>query len=241
MPVVNSWPQIPQSCKILFMMQIWNRIKYSLIDWQIQKEVKKRYYQDFIFSRLDRALLTAYIFKNPYTISKNYLKDRNQKQIHTYGETPLMTYEKIAKEANLKSIDTFLDLGSGRGRGAFFLNCFFNCAVIGIERIPQFVKLSRYLAHKYHQEKISFICADMLKRELPKATIIYLYGSALLDHDIISLVKKLKHYPRETKIISVSYPLTDYDENAFSIEKYFPVRFPWGETQAYIQTVNYHE
>ena len=223
------------------MKAFYNMVKYTLIDRQLQKEVKRRYYHDHTFSHLDRALLTAYIFKNPYAISKNYLKKRNEKEIHIYGETPLMTYEKMAKEVNLEPTDTFLELGSGRGRGALFLHHFFKCQVIGIERIPQFVKLSRHLAHKYHQGRVSFICGDMIKVDLPEATIIYLYGTALTDEEITSLIQKLKKYPKGTKIISVSYPLTDYDEKAFHIEKSFSASFPWGETESYIQTVSHHE
>lgn len=219
------------------MKAFYNMIKYTLIDRKLQKEVKKRYYHDHTFSQLDRALLTAYIFKNPYTISKNYLKKRNEKEIHTYGETPLMTYEKIAEEVGLEPTDTFLELGSGRGRGALFLHYFFKCQVIGIERIPQFVKLSRHLAHKYHQGRVSFICIDMLKADFPPATVIYLYGTALADSEITPLVQKLKNYPKGTKIISISYPLTDYEEKAFHIEKSFTAAFPWGETEGYIQTV----
>ena len=37
--------------------------------------------------------------------------------------------------------------------------------------------------------------------------------------------------------MTISYPLTDYDEKAFQIEKTFLVSFPWGETEAYIQTI----
>lgn len=226
-----------ESCKMSVMREIYHMLRYALVDRRLQKEVKKRYYHDPVFSRLDRALLSAYVFKNPYTISKNYLKKRDAKDIHTYGETPLITYEKIAKEAALKPTDVFLELGSGRGRGALFLHHFFKCHFIGIERIPQFVKLARHLAHKYHQDDVSLICGDMFQLELPKATVLYLYGTALTDQEIVSLVDKLKQYPTGTKIISISYPLTDYDENVFHTEKSFPVSFTWGETDAYIQTV----
>lgn len=222
------------------MKQLFHVFKYSWIDRKLQKEVKKSYYVDPEFEKIDKDLLTAYIFKNPYTISKNYLKKHQEEQIHTYGETPLKTYEKIAKESGLKPSDTFLELGSGRGRGALFLHHFYRCNVIGIERIPQFVKLSRHLAQKHHLEKASFICADMHEANLPKAQVIYLYGSCLKDQEISSLVKRLKTFPKETKIITISYPLTDYDENAFHIEKSFSVSFPWGETDAYLQTLKDH-
>ncbi|MEM8728135.1 MAG: rRNA adenine N-6-methyltransferase family protein [Chlamydiota bacterium] len=222
------------------MIRIWNGVKYTLGERRLQKEVKKRYYHDDLFSQLDRTLLTAYIFKNPYKISKNYLENRQAKEVHQYGETPLMTYEKIAREAQLEPTDTLLELGSGRGRGAFFLHHFFKCRVVGIERIPQFVKLSRHLSDKYCRGRVSIICGDMLKEDLPEATAVYLYGTALSDDEITLLVRKLKRYPQATKIISISYPLTDYDEQAFRIEKTFSVSFLWGETEAYIQKVGHH-
>ncbi|MCB1107714.1 MAG: methyltransferase domain-containing protein [Chlamydiia bacterium] len=219
------------------MRQLINVVKYAWIDRQLQKEVKGRYYTDRAFEKIDKDLLTAYIFKNPYTISKNYSKKHREREIHTYGETPLMVYEKIAKEVDLKPSDTFLELGSGRGRGAFFLHHFYKCQVIGIERIPQFVKLSKHLAQKHHLEKTSFICANMLDANIPPATVIYLYGTCLEDQDIHLLVDRFKTFPKKTKILTISYPLTDYDEKAFHIEKSFTVSFPWGETEAYLQTL----
>jgi len=219
------------------MRRLLDAIKYAWIDRKLQNQVKEKYYPDLEFAKIDKALLTAYIFKNPYTISKNYLKKHHDREIHSYGETPLQTYEKIAKECDLKEIDTFLELGSGRGRGALFLHHFFHCSVIGIERIPQFVKLSRHLSQKYHLKKASFICGDILQANLPEASIIYLYGTCLKDQEITALVDRIKTFPKGTKIISISYPLTDYDENAFRIGKSFPVSFPWGETDAYLQTI----
>ncbi|QVL56533.1 MAG: methyltransferase domain-containing protein [Simkaniaceae bacterium] len=219
------------------MRRLLDAIKYAWIDRKLQKRVKEEYYLDSEFAKIDKALLTAYIFKNPYTISKNYLKKHHDREIHTYGETPLKTYETIAKECDLKETDTFLELGSGRGRGALFLHHFFHCSVIGIERIPQFVKLSKHVAQKHHLEKALFICADMLQAKIPKASVIYLYGTCLKDQEITSLVDRLKTFPKGTKIISISYPLTDYDENIFCIGKSFSVSFPWGETDAYLQTI----
>jgi len=219
------------------MKRLFDTVKYAWIDWRLQKEVKERFYTDPEFAKIDKALLTAYVFKNPYTVSKNYLKKHREKEIHTYGETPLITYEAIAKEVDLKSSDIVLELGSGRGRGALFLHYFYHCNVIGIEKIPQFVKLSRHLVQKHHLEGVSFICADMLQANIPEATVIYLYGTCLKDQEVTSLVQRLKTLPKGTKIITISYPLTDYDENVFYIEKSFTVFFPWGETDAYIQSI----
>ncbi len=220
------------------MRRLFDTVKYALIDRKLQREVRKRYYGNEQFAALDRALLTAYIFKNPYVISKKYLKNRQAKELHTYGETPLTTYETIAREVDIQPTDTFLELGSGRGRGALFLHHFYKCQVIGIERIPQFVKLARHLSQKYEQNGATFICGDMLQVNIPQeVNIVYLYGSSLADSEIIQLVSRLKTLPSGTKVVTVSYPLTDYDNEAFTLEKTFPVSFPWGETEAYLQTM----
>ncbi|MBF5060193.1 SAM-dependent methyltransferase [Candidatus Neptunochlamydia vexilliferae] len=224
------------------MRRLFDTVKYALIDRKLQREVKERYYSSREFAALDRALLTAYIFKNPYIISKKYLQNRQEKELHTYGETPLTTYETIAKEVDIQPTDTFLELGSGRGRGALFLHHFYKCKVIGIERVPQFIKLARHLAHKYQLKEASFICGDMFQTKLPQeATTIYLYGSNLADSEITQLVTRLKEIPLGTKIVTISYPLTDYDSRVFKLEKTFPVSFPWGETEAYLQTRNVYE
>ena len=211
--------------------------KYALIDIKLQREVKKRYYSDAQFSRLDRSLLKTYIFKNPYQVSKRYLRCKQEKDIHTYGETPLSTYENIAKEVEIHPEDSFLELGSGRGRGMFFLHHFFKAEVIGVERIPLFVRLAKHITQKHKLKKVSFICSDITLMKLPKASIVYLYGTCLKEEEIQSLVSKLKAFPKGTRVITISYPLTDYDEQGFHVKKSFPVVFPWGETDAYLQTV----
>ena len=216
---------------------MWNAIKYSWIDQKLQRSVKKKYYHHHLFCELDQTLLTAYLFKSPYKISKQYLKDRNEKEIHVYGETPLQTYEKIAEKGGLQPKDVVLELGSGRGRGAFFIHSFFQCQVIGIERIPYFAKMSRYLSRKYCKKEVSFICADMLEVDFPKATFVYLYGTMLREQEIGILIEKLKKLPKGTKIVTISYPLTDYHPTAFCNDSCFPVEFLWGKTDAYLQRV----
>ena len=221
----------------MIMKWIIDVFKYALIDLKLQHGVKKRYYTDAQFSRLDHSLINTYIFKNPYQISKRYLRRKQEEDIHTYGETPLVTYEAIAKEAEISSTDAFLELGCGRGRGALFLHHFFHCEVIGIERIPLFVRLAKHITQKHHLKDVSFICGDMTEMKLPKASVVYLYGTCLEDTEIEPIVQELKTFSKGTRIVTISYPLTDYDEEAFQITKTFPVSFPWGETEAYLQVL----
>ncbi|NGX51339.1 MAG: hypothetical protein K1060chlam2_01205 [Chlamydiae bacterium] len=211
--------------------------KYALVDFMLQRKVKRRYYSDPRFSSLDRSLLKSYLFKNPYQISKRYLRRKGAEDINIYGETPLTTYEVIAKEAEIDRDDSFLELGCGRGRGALFIHHFFRCKVIALEQIPLFVRLAKKITEKYDLSELSFICCDMKEMPLTKRAVVYLYGLSLSDEEIESLVVKLKSFPKGTRVVTVSYPLTDYDERAFQIKKSFSLSFPWGETDGFLQIV----
>ena len=180
-----------------------------------------------------------YLFKNPYQISKRYLKRAREKDIHTYGETPLMTFQKVAEQANICKDDIVLELGCGRGRGALFLNDFFKCQVVGVERIPHFVKIARHISDKQRVNGVTFHCQNFIEADiLGKATCIYLYGTCMNDREITKLLETLKKCSKGTRIVTISYPLTDYDkDDRLSLEKSFSVSFPWGETEAYLQIV----
>lgn len=220
------------------MRWILDYFRYAWYDLQHMRYVQKVYYQDPEFSLIDRALLKKYILRSPYRISKRYLKRRREEDLYTYGETPLATFEKMAQEAKIMPLDKVLELGCGRGRGAFFLAHFYNCQVIGIERIPQFVKLASYVSHKYQVKNVTFQCADMFKIDWPESNVIYLYGTCLKDHEIQNMITKLKRFAIGTRILSVSYSLIDYDQsNIFKLEKTFSVSFPWGEAEAFLQTI----
>ncbi len=171
-------------------------------------------------------------------MSKQYLKLSGHKQIHIYGETPLSTFEVIANECEINQSDTVIDMGAGRGRGIIFLHHFKQIRVIGYERIPYFVKVVNMLIETFNLTRIELINADMLQADLSMGSVIYLYGTVLEDKEIEHLVAKFSRLKAGTKIITISYPLTNYsDENVFKLAKEFAVSFPWGETSAYLNII----
>ena len=78
---------------------------------------------------------------NPYRHSRRYLFKKGAREIYAYGETPLKTLCQIASEAGITSQDTLLELGSGRGRGSWWLAVFTKCKVIGIEQKARAIPL----------------------------------------------------------------------------------------------------
>jgi SAM-dependent methyltransferase len=199
-------------------------------------KVALRYYSNSNFLKTDLALRLMYLFHNPFSISKRFLMDRGEKDVYAYGETPLTTLERIARECHLSSKDVVYELGAGRGRTCFWLRAFIGCRVVGVEYIPEFVERANRIKTKLGLKGVEFCLQDMIDTDFRGATVIYLYGTCLEDNFIRKLAAKLARLPAGTKIITVSYPLTDYAERPlFEVMKRFPAAFTWGEADVYLQ------
>lgn len=180
------------------------------------------YYRSPKFALIDLSFGFLAFFQNPYRTCRKFLQKKKAENIYAYGETPYTTYQKMIQECGITAEDTWIEMGAGRGKGCFWLAHFTKCRVIGIERIPQFVRFARFLKVLFRMKKISFERRDIETADLSKATVIYLYG-------IWPNIKM----PSHVKVITISEPL-----EGCQVLKRFWVRFPWGRTTAYLQIAN---
>lgn len=196
-----------------------------------------RYYHNFLFFKIDFLMFLLYLFRGPFHISKCFLQDKGEEDIYDYGETPLTTLENIAKESGCSSEDTLFELGCGRGKTAFWLNCFTGCKVVGVEIIPTFIEKARMIKSWLNVDGVEFRNEDILSTDYSGATMLYLYGTTLDKETIVPLIEKFKTLPSGTKIMTVSFPLSDYSaESLFRTEKIFTVAFNWGDSNVFLQT-----
>lgn len=215
---------------------VWLNLKAQTADFAEYLRVVYRYYWNLLYVKTDAYLVGSYLCNDPFGISKRFLMKRGDKDIYAYGETPLTSLDKIAKECRLNSSDVVFELGCGRGRTCFWLHQFVGCHVVGVEQIPQFVSRANHVKNKFHLEGVDFRQEDMLQTDLTGATAIYLYGTCLEKPFLQKLTKKLEKLPSGTKVITVSYPLDDYaDKPLFEVMNRFPVKFNWGTTDVYLQ------
>lgn len=199
-------------------------------------QVVRRYYKNTKFAKIDLTILFTYLFNNPYLISKQFLAERGCEDVYTYGETPLTSLEEIAKECQIERDDIVFEIGSGRGRSCFWLNSFIGCKVIGIEYIPEFVENANNIKERFKVDQVEFHKQNMIEADYRIATVIYLFGTCLEEETIRKLIHKFKQLKSGTKIITVSYPLSEYTSDSdFEIMKCFPAKFPWGTTDVYLQ------
>lgn len=195
-----------------------------------------RFYGNREFRHWDLALLSRYLFRNPYKICRRYFQSIGADDPYGYGETPLTSLQLMAQEFGLQKEDVVYEMGSGRGRGCFWMRAFIQCRVVGIEIVPFFVQKAQKVKERFRIEGLEFRQADMADVDYHDATVIYLYGTCFEDLYIEQLVDKLARLPEGTKIITVSYALTEYMRKPlFELVKTIPVKFAWGEADVYLQ------
>lgn len=183
---------------------------------------------DFLFALL-------YLFKSPHRHSKQFQLKKGAKNPYTYGETPLTTLDRIAREGRIVSKDCVYELGCGSGRTCFWLAQFIGCRVFGIDYHPQFIQKANWIKNHVKELTIEFSLEDMFKTNLKRANVIYLYGTCLEDEEIQRLLLNFKQLAPKTRIITVSYPLTDFSEQGeYRILSTFKGRFPWGSAEIFI-------
>jgi SAM-dependent methyltransferase len=223
-------------CEFLYLVGLNVFVKVRSL-WEFI-QVASRYYLNFRFLKIDLSLLLAYLFRSPFTVSKQFLKQQGSKEIYAYGETPLTTLELIARRCQLTKDDTFFELGCGRGRTCFWLNCWIGCKVVGIEYIPLFVEKANHIKQRFQVDGVEFRCEDILEASFDDATVLYIYGTCFDDSFIEKLIEKISVLPSGTKIITVSYSLADYTSKPiFEVLNRFPAQFTWGEADVYYQVV----
>lgn len=136
----------------------------------------------------------------------------------------------------LNADDVVFDLGCGTGRTSLWLHHFIGCKVVGIERIVNFVQRAQSIADSQQLQNITFQQQDILQVDYRAATALYLYGTCFDESFIHMFIRALRTLPQGAKILTVSYALQHYtQDNAFPIIKQFPISFPWGTADVYLQ------
>ena len=187
--------------------------------WQERISTLFLYYKSPKFALIDLTFGLIALFINPYRVCRKFLQRKGEKNIYAYGETPYSSYQKIAEECGIGPNDTIFELGSGRGKGCFWLNHFTGCKVIGVEWVPTFIFFARMIKAIFRVKGVHFIKDEITAIDPTEATVIYLYG----------LYPALK-IAEGVKIITTGEPLEGY-----RIVKQFWIRFPWGRTTAFLQ------
>lgn len=195
------------------------------------------YYRNPFFLASDLLLKFFYLFSSPYQTSKKFLSEKGVQDVHTFGETPLTTLDKIMQAVAVKENDVVFELGCATGRTSFWLRHFTQATVVGIEYVPDFVYRASIVKKWLKIKRLDFCLQDMRQVYFKMATVVYIYGSCFEDDFLEVLTARLRELEKGACVITVSYPLTDYQgsESLFEVTDQFPAKFFWGEGEVYIQ------
>ncbi|CAM2069939.1 Class I SAM-dependent methyltransferase [Sulfidibacter corallicola] len=196
-----------------------------------------RYYRKTEFAVADMRLSGMYRFKSAFAECRDYLKLQGAENPYRYGETPLSTMHHIVRECGLESRDTIYELGCGRGRTSLWLHLYLGADVVGVDHVPIFIQRANKLVEVSGWERLRFRWGDIRKMDFSEATAVYLYGTGFEESVIRDVLTRLRHLPIGAKVITISYPLTDWPEGDFlELEKRFSARFPWGRADCFLHS-----
>jgi SAM-dependent methyltransferase len=219
-------------CVLEFFHLFYLRIFVAIFHVKEESQVKKILHKNAYFKKVDTILKKTYKGLNPYTIAKQFAEEKNLKEIHTYGETPLTSLYSILKKCSLSKTDHFFDLGCGRGRVSFFTHAYFGCSTTGVDFTPRFIHLAKQISALLPAPP-SFLCQDMLKIDLSTASYIYFYALFLDDIDFNRMIEKFASLQRGTRIITVSFSLEEYSPK-FKVLFSEEALFAWGKTEIFL-------
>lgn len=144
----------------------------------------------------------------------------------------LDTTRTICETLDIRPETRVLDVGSGLGGSAFYMNRIHGATVTGVDILPQMVALSTERAAEYGIKDVSFIEGDILNLDLPAASfdLVYSRDAFLYIKDKLTLFRKLFQLlgPRGSLFVSdygrgpdpLSDEFVNYSDGAgYSLEK----------------------
>lgn len=185
------------------------------------------------FRRVDSKLHWRYLFLNPYKICRKHWGKKFADA--PYGETPLKTLADIAHIATIQPSDTVLELGCGRGRGAFWLASCVGCRVIAVDIVERFIRMGREIAAASDlDERVEFHCSDFFRAPLDRASVVYLYGTGLEEATWMDLAVWFGDLPQRPLLITVSHSLAEFSPYV-TLLGHCDLEFGWGKARVYLQ------
>ena len=147
-----------------------------------------------------------------------------------FGETPWFTGHAILVQAEVGPHDRLVDLGSGRGKLVFMASLACHCEAVGVELLPSYVRISRYIAARTGCRNVTFIHKDLLEVDLSQATVVFVCATAFSEETRESLLLLIERLNAGTRWICVSWAPPSPRLELLWQKEYL---FSWGREMVY--------
>ncbi len=205
--------------------QVLARILWALREYAVL--VRSDYSVSLFF--LDLVYFFTYLFISPFALAR---KERGKNNV--YGETPYTILSQIGRVTDLSPKTRYLELGSGRGKGVFFLRIRFGSWATGVVWVAPFVLRAQGIQRLFSLHKVDFRYGDLHRTSFEGADVVYVYSTCFTNEELEALARQANGLQKGAYIITVSVPLYPLSAS-LTLEKRFLARFPWGKTEVYIQ------
>lgn len=150
-----------------------------------------------------------------------------------YGETLPGTAYQLLKRVGTDENDVVVDLGCGRGTVSLVAGLAFGAKSYGIDLLRGYIDHGERLVRVLKlQGVVSFRPGDILKCDIPKATVYFFAGTCLSPQHWKKAVNNFtKAAPRGARAISLSQALPKNDWELLSEEKW---PFSWGMATVFL-------
>lgn len=110
-----------------------------------------------------------------------------------FAPTPLDNVREALKITSIAKDDVVYDLGCGDGRVVLMAAKIYGCKAVGIDLDRKCVELAKRNVNRNNlQDKVLIKYGDILKEDLGKATVIYVYLMPELTEQLIHKFKNVK-------------------------------------------------
>jgi SAM-dependent methyltransferase len=206
--------------------------------WEALQNFFRYYLWHPTFFAADLLTLSLYFFQSPFRMVRLFDESHGKHPIGPYGETDFRTLSYLFDTFNIPTTASVADLGSGRGRTALFLRLVRGHKhVLGVEYHKTMAQRSARVKRWLHIDGLAYVQGDWATVPLDGIDVIYIYGLILEKKASMKMARHLAFLSPGTKIITISSWLGEEIPDSFQLIQKIPVRFDWGETEAFLQTV----
>lgn len=212
----------------LMVLNVWNHF-WNFGIWTLEI---RRYYRNPFLMKADWLWMLEYGLKSPFTLSRQATEQAGlPDDLTVYGETPWTTLEKVCEAVKLGTDDVFVELGAGTGRNLLFVHYWYGARAVGYELVPRFVEKFSWLQKHLLLEGVADLHLANWFDENLAGSVFFLVGSCYSDEHLEQATAKLLELEVESRVVTVSYPLTD---PGFELLESFSAPFSWGIGTVYV-------